>query len=236
MWQSGDEDRLDVAAVRRLIEESFTELQTDVIDVFHIQGVNNEDYDYAIGEILPELARLRDAGSIRFLAVSERNAADPEHVMLERAIADDVFDVILVGFNFFNPSARKSIVPTAEAHDLGITLMCAVDSAMLRPEKAREVFARLVAEGAVAPGDVDLEHPLDFLTEDGVASSIIEAAYRYACHESGAHVILTGTGNIEHLRQNVDAINAGPLPDATLARLTRCSATSRSHLRAADQR
>jgi L-galactose dehydrogenase len=202
-----------------MVEESLRELQTDVIDVFHIQGVNNEDYEYAIGEILPEIVRFRDAGSIRFLAISERNQSDPEHVMLDRAIAEDVFDVILVGFNFFNPSARKSVVPAAEARNLGITLMCAVDSVMTNPVALKEMISRLVAEGSISASDVDLEHPLDFLTEDGVASSIIEGAYRYARHESGAHVILTGTGNTEHLRQNVDAINGGPLPAETLARL-----------------
>jgi L-galactose dehydrogenase len=218
-FANGDEERLSVAAVRTLVEESFRELQTDMIDVFHIQGVNNEDYDYAINEVYPEIARFRDAGAIRFLAISERNVADPEHVMLERAIADDLFDVILVGFNFFNPSARKVVVPAAEAHNLGITLMCAVDSVMRDPQALSAMFARLVADGSIAASDVDLDHPLDFLTEDGAASSIVDAAYRYARHESGAHVILTGTGNIDHLRQNVDAINGSPLPAETVARL-----------------
>ena len=31
--------------------------------------------------------------------------------------------------------------------------------------------------------------------------------------ESGTHVILSGTGDAEHLEQNVSALNAEPLPE-----------------------
>jgi aryl-alcohol dehydrogenase-like predicted oxidoreductase len=48
---------------------------------------------------------------------------------------------------------------------------------------------------------------------------VVEAAYRFCRHEPGAHVILTGTGDPEHLKANVESILAPPLPPELLARL-----------------
>ena len=53
------------------------------------------------------------------------------------------------------------------------------------------------------------------LNHDGSgAATLIEAAYRYARHEPGAHVVLFGTGNPAHVEPNVRAILQPPLPQA----------------------
>ena len=54
---------------------------------------------------------------------------------------------------------------------------------------------------------------------EGGASSVIEAAYRFARHEPGADVVLFGTGNPAHLKANIDSILKPPLPEADQARL-----------------
>ncbi|MEJ0066744.1 MAG: hypothetical protein WDM85_16110 [Caulobacteraceae bacterium] len=48
---------------------------------------------------------------------------------------------------------------------------------------------------------------------------MVEAAYRFCRYEPGAHVILTGTGDPEHLKANIESILAPPLPPETQARL-----------------
>jgi len=48
---------------------------------------------------------------------------------------------------------------------------------------------------------------------------VVEAAYRFCRYEPGADVILTGTGDPEHLKANVKAILAPPLPPEILDRL-----------------
>jgi aryl-alcohol dehydrogenase-like predicted oxidoreductase len=58
---------------------------------------------------------------------------------------------------------------------------------------------------------------LAFIAELPGLPGIIDAAYRYARHEPGVDVVLFGTGNIEHLRTNIQSILADPLPPATLA-------------------
>jgi aryl-alcohol dehydrogenase-like predicted oxidoreductase len=48
---------------------------------------------------------------------------------------------------------------------------------------------------------------------------LTEAAYRFCRHEPGAEVILTGTGNVEHLEANLAAIQGPPLAPEIVERL-----------------
>jgi aryl-alcohol dehydrogenase-like predicted oxidoreductase len=61
--------------------------------------------------------------------------------------------------------------------------------------------------------------PLGFLVHAGGASSITDAAYRFARHEPGADVVLFGTGDQQHLRTNIESLLKPPLPEADRARL-----------------
>src|SRR5262245_4196988 len=54
--------------------------------------------------------------------------------------------------------------------------------------------------------------PLGFLVYERRARTITEAAYRFVRHEPGVDVVLFGTGNLQHLRENIAALLAPPLP------------------------
>ena len=77
---------------------------------------------------------------------------------------------------------------------------------------------RAQADANVAP-IFDADDPLGFLTNSGDASSVPNSAYRYCRHTPGVDVVLTGTGKIEHLKQNVASILEPPLSAASLERL-----------------
>ena len=64
-------------------------------------------------------------------------------------------------------------------------------------------------------------NPLGFLLHDGGASSITDAAYRFARHEPGIDVVLFGTGEADHLRANIASLLAPPLPLADRLTLTK---------------
>ena len=51
------------------------------------------------------------------------------------------------------------------------------------------------------------------------ADSVIDAAYRYCRHAAGSDVVLFGTGNLDHVRANIDSILSPPLPTADVERL-----------------
>ncbi len=142
---------------------------------------------------------------------------DTGHEMLPRALSDDAFDVIMVGFNLVNPSARGRVFPLTLKHDVGTLIMFAVRRQLSDPAALREAVAGLVERGEVDGGAIDADDPLGFLREH--ADSVVEAAYRFCRHEPGAQVILTGTGEIAHLEENLKAIQGPPLPEAVQSRL-----------------
>jgi aryl-alcohol dehydrogenase-like predicted oxidoreductase len=207
----GDE-LLRADGLRASLEESLTRLGTDYVDILHLHGVLPEQYAYCVNELLPELDALRSAGKIRFLGVTERFANDTRHEMLGQALQDDHFDVTMVGFNLLNPSARRTVFPRTRESGVGTLVMFAVRHALTTPERVREAVAGLVEAGAVDPNRIDPDDPLGFVTDGPGVASLVQAAYRFCRHEPGAEVILTGTGNVDHLRENVESILAPPLP------------------------
>ncbi len=210
---------VSAAQLRATLEESLKSLQTDVVEVFHVHGVSDDQYDHCVDELVPEMLRLRDVGKIRFLAISEHFGRDTGHSMLSRALKHDCWDVMMVGFNLLNPSARDRVFPTTIEKDIGILVMFAVRRTLGNPEEIRRVTGDLVSQGLVDADAVDLEDPLGFLVRPDGASSVVDAAYRFTRHEPGTHVVLTGTGNIEHLEENLASIAKDPLPKADLDRL-----------------
>jgi aryl-alcohol dehydrogenase-like predicted oxidoreductase len=207
--------------LRESLELSLARLRTDYIDVFHLHGVLADQYGYCIDELLPELVRAREAGKIRFVGITERFGTDTRHEMLDRALPDDHFDVVMVGHNLLNPSARHRVFPLTRANDVGTLIMFAVRRALSRPENAIAIVETLIEQGAVDARHVDLADPLGFVIAHRDVKSLVEAAYRFCRYEPGAHVILTGTGSVEHLRENVESILAGPLPGEITQQLTK---------------
>jgi len=207
------------AELRDSLELSLQRLGTDYVDVFHLHGVLIDQYEHCIEVLLPELVRAREAGKIRFIGITERFGVDTNHTMLATALPDDHFDVIMVGHNLLNPSARHSVFPLTRKHDVGTLIMFAVRRALTNADTVRAVVEQLVDAGAVDARAVDRRDPLAFVTARSDVKSLVEAAYRFCRHEPGADVILTGTGSVEHLRENVDAILAPPLPIGISERL-----------------
>ncbi|HZZ89998.1 MAG TPA: aldo/keto reductase [Caulobacteraceae bacterium] len=216
----GSGELVSAADMARYVDDSLRKLATDHIDVFLLHGVTLPQYDHATTVILPELQRLQEAGKLRFIGASEQFGGDTGHALLGKALGeDDPFDVVMVGFNLLNPSARRRVFPLTKAKDVGTLIMFAVRETLSHPDQLRKVVGELIERGEINPAKVDAADPLGFLRDAPGAPSVVEAAYRFCRHEPGAHVILTGTGDPAHLKANVDAILARPLPAAVLARL-----------------
>jgi len=77
----------------------------------------------------------------------------------------------------------------------------------------------LAAAGQVPQWLAETDNPLGFLIHAGGASSLTDAAYRFVRHEPGVHVVLFGTGNVDHLRANIASLLKPPLPAADRQKL-----------------
>lgn len=214
--------------LRAGLHDSLRRLGTDFIDVYHLHGLKPDQYDYYLNEIAPTMLDLQREGKIRFLGVTENWSGDLEHRMLARAIRDGPWDVIMVGFNLLNQKARESVLRPAIKHDIGVLIMFAVRRALSQPAKLQSTLEQLIESGEIDANDIDLDNPLGFLVESAATTSIPDAAYRFTRDEPGTHVILSGTGNPQHLDANLATFARPHLPPEITARLKHIFRKSRS--------
>jgi L-galactose dehydrogenase len=200
------------------VEGSLRRLGTDYIDIYHLHGVTAKQLPHSINEFVPVLEKLRDQGKIRFIGLTERFIYDTTHEAIKLALQHDCWDVMMLGFNLLNPSIRTGILTETRKRGIGVLDMFAVRRALSKPDALLETL-RIAVDAGQLDASALKDDVLDFLTGPGGASSLQEAAYRFCRHEPGIDVVLTGTGNAAHLRENLAAINMGPLPAAHLARL-----------------
>jgi aryl-alcohol dehydrogenase-like predicted oxidoreductase len=220
---------LDGPSFIRLFEECLSRLRTDHVDIMFVHGVSLRQYPHVKRELLPALERLKEQGKLRLTGITEHFNSDTTHEALSAVVRDALVDVIMVGFNFVNQTAARDLLPAARAAGIGTLDMFAVRGSLARLDSARQLVAKLVELGEVDRETVDIADPLGFLVRPDVAGSLSEAAYRFCRHAAGIDVVITGTGSMEHLEQNLAAIGSPPLPARAVERLQAMFAGVHSH-------
>lgn len=212
-------DEISPSLVRRGLEDSLRHLKTEYVDIYNLHGVVPADYARLRDEILPVFFQLRDEGKIRFVGVSELFGEDKKHQMLEESLPDDVWDVVMVGFNILNQTARDTVFPITQSQDVAVQIMFAVRRALSQRDRLVTALQELVDAGQLDPSEVDLSNPLAWVLDESDATSLVDASYRFCRYEPGVHVVLSGTGNLEHLRANIESLSRPPLPEAVVRKL-----------------
>ncbi len=210
---------MSAAEVVANLEASLKRLKTDYVDVYLLHGVPPSAYERVATELAPALEREQQKGKIRHLGLSETAPNDPEQKMLQRALDDPRWEVFMLAFHMLNQGARRSLFPRTRQQGVGTLLMFVVRNIFSRPGLLAATMAKLAEEGRVPAELAGRGEPLDFLIHEGGASSLVDAAYRFARHEPGSDIVLFGTGSREHLKSNIASILAPPLPAADVERL-----------------
>jgi aryl-alcohol dehydrogenase-like predicted oxidoreductase len=201
------------------LDNSLRELGVDCIDVFQLHAVPPSGYEYVRDAIAPALLKEKERGKFRFLGITETSPNDLEHAMLQRAVPDGMWDVVMVAFHLMSQNTREKVFPATLKHRVGTLLMFAVRSIFASTDRVAAAMKELAAAGQVPQWLADTPDPLGFLIHPGGASSLTDAAYRYVRHEPGVDVVLFGTGDQAHLRSNIQSILKPPLPEADRGRL-----------------
>ena len=210
---------LSSAAVVANLDDSLRRLAIDRLDVFHLHAVQVKHYDYVLNELAPALLRQQEMGKIGHLGITETPPRDPDQAMLTRALNDPCWEVVMLAFHMMNQGPRATVFPRALAQGVGTLLMFVVRNIFSRPGVLQETMKQRARDGEVPQALADHPDPLGFLVHESGASSVIDAAYRFARYEPGANVILFGTGDQEHLRANVASLLKPPLPQADVEKL-----------------
>ena len=197
------------------LDLSLKNLDTDYVDLYNLHGVVPQDYPRLVTDIYPILPKAQDQGKIRFVGLSEMFNEDLGHTMLQQALDDDLWDVVMVGFNLLNQTAREKVFAKAMAKNVGIQIMFAVRKALSHPDHLRAFIGALVKKGQIDSTEIG-DFP-NFLLKE--TASLPDAAYRFCRDESGVHIVLSGTGNLEHLDANLASFERSPLSQKIRDRL-----------------
>lgn len=172
-------------AARADLETSLRELQRDYIDIDKCHFVSTlGDYERVTssGGALETYQKARDEGLIGHIGITSHSMG-----VLDRALDDDLFDVLMVCFSFLEPQARERIIPKARAKNVGILAMKpfsggVIDDARLALKYALSEPEVLVLAGVESPALFDenwrVFHETQPLTEAEHAS-IAEMQQQY---------------------------------------------------------
>ena len=231
-------------AITTSLEGSLSRLKLDHVDILHLHNpVTGEGGGSALGvrpvlgEVVPAFARLRQQGKIRFLGLT----ALGETAALHEVISARVFDSAQVVYNMLNPSAAGALPQSYPAQDYG-RLFDATQAAGVGV-----VGIRVLAGGALsgsaerhpiagpAPepigsamsyeADIGRARRLMPLVEEGFATSLTEAATRFAISHPAMGTILVGMATPQQFEDALAAVQKGPLPQAALDRLAALTQT-----------
>ena len=141
-------------AMRADLETSLKELQRDYIDIYKCHFVSNHaDYEKVIspGGALEALRRAKAEGLIGHIGITSHNLE-----VLDRALDDDLFDVIMVCFSFLAPQAREKIIPKALEKNVGVLAMKPFSGGVIEDPRLALKYA-LAEPGVLVLAGV--EHP-----------------------------------------------------------------------------
>src|SRR4030042_638894 len=101
--------------------ESLKQMKVKKVDIYHLHSVSSfEEYEkvMAPGGAYEGLIRARDEGLIDHIGITSHNLN-----ILERAVKDGHFEVIMACYSFLEPDAAQKVFPLAKAKDIGILAM-----------------------------------------------------------------------------------------------------------------
>lgn len=205
--------------VTRRVEAALRRLGLDHVDVFHFHAVHPDAYEFHRDVLAPAVVKLKEQGKVRHVGLTETSPNDPEQRTLARATQEAPWEVVMLAFSLMNQGARRRIFPVTRRRGIGTLLMFVVRNIFSNTDYRREIAAKLVEQGELDASLLSDGDPLAFLVADGGAKSITDAAYRYARHEQGVDVVLFGTGNKAHVKENVDSILRPALEPRIVERL-----------------
>ena len=234
----GEFGRID-DAVTISLEGSLARLRLDRVDILHLHnpitvngGGSALSVRQVLDEVVPVFERLRKQGKIRFLGIT----ALGDTAALHQVIDARVFDSAQVVYNMLNPSAASALPARYPAQDygrlfeqtkaagVGVVGIRVLAGGALSGSPERHPIAGPAPEpiGSAMSYDADIDRArrLMPLIEEGFATSLTEAATRFALSHPAMGTILVGMATPQQFEDALAAAEKGPLPQAALDRLS----------------
>ena len=187
------------AQVRHNIEHSLKRLRTDYVDVWQVHSAPPDEL--AQSDVLETMLKIKEEGKVRHIAVSMSGAAAGRGYGQLRPYLDGDWDQFAAIQVWYSALARASENAMSEAAQRG--------------------------KGMIIRGVVRTVEPYESLTDfmDKVGLNDLRASgesaaqflLRFAISHPALHTTIIGTKSLDHLADNVKAIEAGPLTPNVVA-------------------
>lgn len=176
--------------VRRSVENALRQLDTDYLDVFKLGWLGRTSI-YSKG-IVETLLTLKREGKILSIGTSIHDRKRAARLALKSEI-----DLLMIRYSAKHPGAEADIFPHLSKRNPAVVSYTALAwGQLIRPIKGVQMPSW--------PGRAGFDGPP---LSPGLC-------YRFVLSNPNVHVVLTGPQHREQLRQNLDAIQKGPLaPD-----------------------
>jgi aryl-alcohol dehydrogenase-like predicted oxidoreductase len=184
-----------------------------------------------LDDVVPAFDRLRRQGKARFLGLT----AVGDTTALQQVIDAGVFDAAQVVYNMLNPSAAAAqpanypaqdygrLLDRAHAAGVGVVGIRVLAGGALSGSTDRHPIASPppapIGSATSYAADVARARRLAPLVSAGSATSLTEAATRFALSHPGVGTILVGMASPQEFEEALRAVEKGPLPPATIERL-----------------
>jgi aryl-alcohol dehydrogenase-like predicted oxidoreductase len=225
-------------AVTMSLEGSLARLGLGHVDIFHLHnpitssgGGSALSVRQVLDEVVPAFEHLRQQGKIRFLGIS----AVGDTAALHQVIDAGAFDSAQIVYNMLNPSAAEQLPANYPAQDyarlfdrtraagVGVVGIRVLAGGALSGSAARHPIASPAPDpiGSAMSYETDIERArrLMPLVAEGFATSLTEAATRFALSHPAMGTILVGMATPQEFEHALAAVEKGPLPQAALDRL-----------------
>jgi D-threo-aldose 1-dehydrogenase len=188
--------------VRRSIEESLQRLGLDRVDIALIHDPD-EHWAEAIDGAYPELARMRDEGTIRAIGVGMNHS-----VMLARFAREGDFDVFLLAgrYTLLDQEALWELLPLCVEHDIAVLVGGVMNSGVLADPRPGSRFDYRpatddVVERARRLGEVCARHDVPLRA----------AAIQFPLAHPAVRSLIAGVRRIDHLDEYPELMRR-PIP------------------------
>ncbi|MFD8162652.1 aldo/keto reductase [Streptomyces malaysiensis] len=222
---AGDHSPLSARGMRAALEGSLRRLGTDHVDLFYL---HQPDRSTPLEETLGTVAEFLAEGKIRALGVSNYAAwqiAEITHTA-ERVgaprpvVAQQLYNLLARRIEEeYREYAATSGLRTMVYNPLGGGLLTGRHAFEERPESGRFGDSRVAAMYRERYWDAGLFEAVRDLGRiaDEASIPLTDLSLRWLLFRDGVDALLLGGSRIEHLRSNLDAATAGPLPDDVVA-------------------
>lgn len=223
-WQhhDGQSESLkdDPAELEKSVDDSLGRLRTDYIDVMQFHGLAPHHYEEVVRRFYPTMKKLHEQGKIRFIGFSEFLRTDNEHAAITSALNAEphLWDTVMLKYGILYQWAAKEALPLAEKHDVGVMNMAPVRLSLTKSDELQKLLATWEKEGLIPLDALPSTNPLGWLVRKGVPS-VVAAGYKFGADHPAISTVITGTSSIEHLEQNVAAMESPTLDEEDQRRL-----------------